>query len=186
MCESKQARAPPVVWSEVMSTSPRRMMSGRDARNARFVWYGLLAVTSGVLILAMLPPILPVPLQAVVREGFAPVCHQLPGRSPHIGGVPVALCDRCSGIYVGLVVGVAGTGWGASLWAPLGAYGRYVLLGALVPMGLDWAGPLLQVWGNGPTSRILTGLLFGGVAASYVTARLLHRKARASGTGGPE
>lgn len=155
-------------------------------RSVRLVWYGLLAITSGVFALAMLPPILPASLQAVVREGFAPVCHQLPGRSLHFRGVPVALCDRCSGIYVGLVVGVAGTGWGANLWATLGSYGRYALLGALVPMGLDWAGPLLHLWGNGPESRILTGLLFGSVAASYVTARLLHRKARASGMGGPE
>ncbi|ABC44300.1 hypothetical protein SRU_2120 [Salinibacter ruber DSM 13855] len=174
---------PILAWLEAMPTSPKCMA---NARSTRLVWYGLLAATSGVLILAMLPPILPAPLQAVVREGFAPVCHQLPGRSPHFGGVPVALCDRCSGIYVGLVVGVLGTGWGTNLWVVLGAYGRYVLLGALVPLGLDWGGPLLQLWGNGPTSRILTGLLFGSVAASYVTARLLHRKARASGTGGPE
>jgi len=61
-----------------------------------------------------------------------------------------------------------------------------VLLGAIVPLGVDWAGPLLYLWDNGPLSRLLTGLLFGGVAASYVTIRLLRRKARASGTGGPE
>lgn len=161
-------------------------MNGANGRSARLVWYGLLAVTSGVFVLAMLPPVLPASLQGVVREGFAPVCHQLPGRSLHVGGVPVALCDRCSGIYAGLVVGVAGTGWGHSLWATLGPYSRYALLGALVPLGLDWMGPLLSLWGNGPVSRALTGLLFGSVAASYVTAQLLHRKARTSGTGGPE
>lgn len=160
-----------------------RTMNGRRTRLA---WYGLLALTSGVFVLAMLPPFLPASLQAVVREGFASVCHQMPGRSPHLGGVPVALCDRCTGIYLGLVGGVAGTGWGHNTWATLGPYGRYVLLGALVPLGLDWIGPLFQLWQNGPVSRVLTGLLFGGVAASYVTARLLHRKARASGTGGPE
>ncbi len=116
-----------------------------NGRNGRLVWYGLLAVTSGVFVLAMLPPVLPASLQGVVREGFAPVCHQL-----------------------------------------LGPYSRYALLGALVPLGLDWMGPLLSLWGNGPVSRALTGLLFGSVAASYVTAQLLHRKARTSGTGGPE
>lgn len=157
-----------------------------DGRNVRLVWYGLLAVTSGVFVLAMLPPLLPVPLRAVVREGFAPVCHQMPARSLHVGAVPVALCDRCTGIYAGLVLGVAGTGWGSNLWGRVRPYARYVLLGAIVPLGVDWAGPLLHLWDNGPLSRLLTGLLFGGVAASYVTIRLLRRKARASGTGGPE
>jgi uncharacterized membrane protein len=145
-----------------------------------------LAITSGVFVLAMLPPFLPVGLGAVVRQGFASVCHQLPGRSPHLGGGAVALCDRCTGIYFGLVLGVAGTGWGHGGWAALGQYDRYVLLGALVPLALDWAGPLLQCWENGPISRALTGLLFGGVAASYVTARLLRRSTRAFRTGGPE
>ncbi|MEF8864515.1 MAG: DUF2085 domain-containing protein [Salinibacter sp.] len=157
-----------------------------NRRRVRLVWYGLLAITSGVLALAMLPPVLSAPLQAVVRDGFAPVCHQMPARSLHVGGVPVALCDRCTGIYVGLVLGVAGTGWGSDLWGMIGAYGRYVFLGAIVPVGLDWAGPLLHLWENGPASRILTGLLFGIVAASYVTIRLLRRKARASGAGGPK
>lgn len=152
----------------------------------RRVWYGLLAITSGVFVLAMLPPFLPAGLGAVVRQGFASVCHQLPGRSPHLGGGAVALCDRCTGIYFGLVLGVAGTGWGHGGWAALGQYGRYVLLGTLVPLALDWAGPLLQCWENGPISRALTGLLFGGVAASYVTARLLRRSTRAFRMGGPE
>ncbi|WP_233993833.1 DUF2085 domain-containing protein [Salinibacter altiplanensis] len=157
-----------------------------NGRSTDLVWYSLLAITGGVFVLAMLPPILPDALQVLVREGFAPVCHQMPGRSVHVGGVPVALCDRCSGIYLGLVVGVVGTGWQRGLWSVLRPYGRYAMLGALVPMGLDWAAPLLRLWDNGPESRILTGLLFGCVAASYVTAQLLRRKARASGTGGPE
>lgn len=157
-----------------------------DGRTTRTVWCGLLALTSGVFILAMLPPFLTGSLQGVVREAFAPVCHQLPSRSLHVGGVPVAICDRCTGIYLGLVLGVAGAGWGANLWAALESYGRYVLLGALVPLGIDWIGPWLQLWQNGPVSRILTGLLFGAVAASYVTTRLLHRKARTVGPGGPE
>jgi uncharacterized membrane protein len=151
----------------------------------RLVWYGLLASTSGLLLLALLPPFLPADIQPVVRRCFASVCHQMPGRSPHIGGVPIAVCDRCSGIYLGLVLGVLATGWGRSLWAALGRHGRYVLLGALVPLGIDWVGPLLGLWSNGPISRALTGLLFGIVAASYVTDHLVRRVARSNVTEGP-
>lgn len=158
-----------------------------EMRRAQLVWYGLLVGTSSVLVFALLPPFLPVEIQPVVRQCFGPVCHQLPGRSPHVGGVPIAICDRCTGIYLGLVIGVALTGWGRrGLWATLGVHGRYLLLGSLVPLGLDWIGPILGLWSNGPVSRALTGLLFGGVAASYVTDRLLRRVARTASVGGPD
>lgn len=153
---------------------------------ARLVWYGLLAGTSGLLLLALLPPFLPTELQGMVRECFAPVCHQMPSRSPHIGGVPIAICDRCSGIYLGLVLGVAVTGWGRSLWTALGQHSRYLLLGSLVPLGVDWIAPVLGLWQNGPISRGLTGLLFGVVTASYVTDQLLRRVARAAAPEGPQ
>lgn len=159
-------------------------MSGRS--RTRLVWYGLLAGTSGVLLVALLPPFLPIEMQGVVRRCFASVCHQMPGRSPHIGGVPIAICDRCSGIYLGLVVGVTVTGCGGSLWAALGRQGRYLLLGSLVPLGIDWIGPVLGLWGNGPVSRTLTGLFFGTVAASYVTDRVLRRVARTAASEGPQ
>ena len=161
-------------------------MFGRS--RTRLVWYGLLVGTSGVLLFALLPPFLPVEMQRVVRRGFASVCHQMPGRSPHIGGGPIAICDRCSGIYLGLVVGASRllSGGGEGLWAVLGRHGRYLLLGSLVPISLDWAGPVLGLWGNGPVSRALTGLLFGTVAASYVTDRLLRRVARTAASEGPQ
>ena len=107
--------------------------------------------------------------------GTPPTCGERPG-----------ICDRCSGIYLGLVVGVAVTGWGRSLGAVLGQHGRCLLLGSLVPIGVDWIGPMLGLWGNGPISRGLTGLLFGVVAASYVTDQLLCRVARTAASEGPQ
>lgn len=143
----------------------------------RLVWYGLLLATSGLLVLALSPPFLPPEVGGVLYRAFAPACHQMPSRSPHIGGLPIAICDRCTGIYAGLVLGVLGTGWGRGLWRRFGPQGRYVLLGALVPLGMDWAAPLMGLWPSVPLSRALTGLLFGGVAASYVTDRLRRRGA---------
>ncbi|MFB6097775.1 MAG: DUF2085 domain-containing protein [Salinibacter sp.] len=154
----------------------RRSVIGR--LRTRFVWIILLAGTSSIFLLALLPPFLPAGIQDVVRRCFAPVCHQLPGRSFHIGSVPIAICDRCSGIYLGLVLGVAITGWRRSVWTALGRHGRYLLLGSLVPLGLDWIAPFLGLWKNGPLSRALTGLLFGSVAAGYVTDRVLRKVAR--------
>ena len=157
-----------------------------DTRRVRLLWCALLVGTSSLFVLALLPPFLPVEMQSVVRQCFASVCHQWPSRSPQIGGVPIALCDRCSGVYLGLVGGVAATGWGRFPWRTLGGHGRYLLLGAVVPLGLNWIGPVLGLWGNGPLSRALTGLLFGGVAASYVANRLLQRVTRTASAQGPE
>jgi len=157
----------------------------RRSRTRR-LWYGLLASTSILLLLAVLPPFLSAEMGVVVRQCFAPVCHQIPGRSPHVGGVPIAICDRCSGIYLGLVLGVTASGWGQGLWAALGQHGRYLLLGSLVPLGVDWMGPVLGLWSNGPISRVLTGLLFGSIAASYVTNRVLQQVARTASLEGPD
>lgn len=155
-------------------------------QRARYIWWGLLAATSGVLILAFLPPVLSAEFQAAVRASFASVCHQIPSRSPHIGGVPIAICDRCTGIYVGLVIGVIGTGWGRGLWQRLGSHGRFLLLGSLIPLGVDWIGPILGVWSNVPISRASTGFVFGSIAASFVTDRLLRKVARTDPVEGSE
>jgi len=136
-------------------------------------WAGMLMATTAILAVAMSTPLLSPPGRALVMHAFSPVCHQIPVRSPFLGGVQLAICDRCLGIYLGLILGVATVWGGHRLWQWAGRYDRYLLLGSLVPMGIDWIGPLLGLWANGPASRVLTGLLFGIVAASFVADRLL-------------
>ncbi|HEX9934586.1 MAG TPA: DUF2085 domain-containing protein, partial [bacterium] len=40
-----------------------------------------------------------------VRFFFGPVCHQIPERSFKILGYPLAVCARCTGVYVGFLLG---------------------------------------------------------------------------------
>jgi uncharacterized membrane protein len=163
------------------------MSASAFRRNRRLSWAGLLAATSAVLAVALSPPVLSPAWRAAVMHAFSPVCHQIPVRSPVLGGVQIAVCDRCTGIYLGLVLGVVTVGGAHRLWREMGRHGRYLLLGSLVPMGVDWVGPILGLWGNGPASRALTGLLFGVVAASFVSDRLLwktgHQKEATMPTG---
>lgn len=144
-------------------------------RNWRLTWAGLLMTTATVLIVALSPPLLSSKWRAAVMHAFSPVCHQIPTRSPILGDVQVAICDRCVGIYLGLVIGVAAAGVMHQLWQAMGRYDRYMLLGSLLTMGVDWIGPILGLWHNGAISRGLTGLMFGVVAASFVADRLLWR-----------
>lgn len=138
----------------------------------------MVAVTLAVPVIALSPPLLSPMGRAVVMSVFDPVCHQISARSPYLGGVQVAVCDRCVGIYVGIVLGVASAGWGRAVWKTVGNHVRYVVLGSLVPLGLDWIGPVLGLWTNIPESRALTGFVFGAVVASFATDRILRTVAR--------
>ena len=37
---------------------------------------------------------------------FSPFCHQISSRSFHLFGVQLAVCARCTGIYLGLLLGI--------------------------------------------------------------------------------
>ncbi len=99
---------------------------------------------------------------------FGKVCHQLPERSLHWLGEPVAVCHRCLGIYVGFAAGLALLPAWRALTRFLLANPRRVAF-FLVPMVLD------VVLGNTPESRLLTGFaaafpvaLFVKVAAAQI------------------
>jgi uncharacterized membrane protein len=128
-----------------------------------------------VLVLAVLPPFVPPGWRPVLMAVFAPACHQIAARSPHIGEVAVAVCDRCIGIYSGVFVGFLLALVLRPLWRRVGDAGRFVLLGALVPLGIDWIGPVLGLWSNTPLSRGATGFVFGVVAASFLAHTLFQR-----------
>jgi len=138
-------------------------------------WSVALGAVGALAVLAVLPPVLGGEPGALVRGAFSTVCHQLPDRTPHLHGAPIALCHRCSGILAGLLAGVT--------LAPLvgsdmlgriarsGQIGWLVLAG--VPTALDWGLGALGLWTNTPASRMLTGVLFGIVAGGVLAANLL-------------
>ena len=147
-------------------------------------WAGIVGGVGFVLALAWLPPVVSPEVRAVLMQAFAPLCHQMPARSPHVDGVALAVCDRCMGIYGGLVLGM---GLAASVrllatWAmptrvsdgTLARSATTVLLGALVPIGVDWLGPMISAWtplagwGNTPLSRALTGALLGAAGGALL------------------
>src|ERR1041384_3751425 len=42
----------------------------------------------------------------LIYGSFSAVCHQLPERSFHLLGFPLAVCARCTGIYLGALTGL--------------------------------------------------------------------------------
>ncbi|MEM1117202.1 MAG: DUF2085 domain-containing protein [Bacteroidota bacterium] len=145
------------------------------ARSVTTGWIVASAAGLGLLALSVVPPILGGSAGHIVHEAFGFVCHQIPERSLHLGGGPVALCHRCLGILMGLVAGLAG----ALALSPRrlrritrSAQGRWLVL-AGIPTTVDWALGALGIWANTPLSRMLTGALFGVVVGVVLAANLL-------------
>jgi len=141
----------------------------------------MLGAVGLLLGLAVLPPFVPPGAQAFIMEGFSSICHQIPGRSPHLYDVSLAVCDRCIGVYSGLAVGVVTVRWFGRVWEHSLRRTRRILIGAAVPTGLDWIGPVLGLWGNTPVSRTLAGLLVGVAVGHFVADRVLSVRAEANG-----
>jgi uncharacterized membrane protein len=101
-----------------------------------------------------------------IYAGFKPACHQIPERSFHIFGAPLAVCARCTGIYAGAVLGLAAVPLLRGLGRPAPRRVWFAL--AAVPVTVDFALGWLGVIHNTALSRSLTGALFGAVTAFYL------------------
>lgn len=139
------------------------------------------ALGAGLLLvgLAALPPFAGAELRASLMQAFAPVCHQMPGRSFAVGGTPLAVCHRCIGLYAGLPLAAISFPWLRRWEGALDRNARWVLVGAALPLAIDWSGLHLGLWVNTAASQVLTGVVFGGAVGLYLTralVRLAHRR----------
>jgi len=139
---------------------------------SRVGWALALAGTLVLLVGAVLPPFVGPGAEHALRVGFQHLCHQLPARSFEVGGVPLAVCHRCVGIYAGLVGGVLSLPAIRNTAAQWIEHDRWVLLAAVLPATLDWGGDVLGLWSNTVGTRVATGLWFG-VLVGVVFARSL-------------
>jgi uncharacterized membrane protein len=65
----------------------------------------MIALAASVwLVLLMASPVGPTSLAAITYTVGSFVCHQLPERSFHLGGVQIPVCARCIGVYGGFAV----------------------------------------------------------------------------------
>jgi uncharacterized membrane protein len=105
---------------------------------------------------------------------FALLCHQKPERTLAIAGVPMLVCSRCAGLYLGAALGAI-----APLSARLLPHGRALVLGAIALAVID---VVTQDAGLHPPwhpSRLATGLLMGWTASAFMMASLARGRARA-------
>jgi uncharacterized membrane protein len=124
------------------------------------VWVLLCVLVVGAPILAAQEYFAP---SAFIYLVFSGLCHQIPERSFVLAGFSLAVCHRCSGIYLGLIAG--------SLIKNPCIYRyrrilRYWIIASIIPLVLDVSLPLAGIAVSTPLSRFLTGLLFGTMISS--------------------
>ena len=87
---------------------------------------------------------------------FSTICHQLPGRSWHLHGEPLAACIRCTSIYVGFLAGLV------VLRTP---NVRWLKLAATITL-MEWL--VAAAVFDSEILRVLSGVLLGATAAPIV------------------
>lgn len=135
-------------------------------------WVVTVFVTVVVLGLVMAPAFVGDGVRHVIMAGFSGVCHQIPLRSPHVNGIQLAVCDRCLGIYTALAA-AAIVFPVLNLRDAVRRKAKYLIVAAVFIPGLDWAGDVAGVWANTPTSRLLTGAVFGSIAGYMLTGAVI-------------
>jgi uncharacterized membrane protein len=110
-------------------------------------------------------------------NGFDLLCHQLPDRSYHISGAPMAVCSRCIGIY-----GAFMAGWfllpflskmKISLKSKIGW-----LIGLIILNLADVTGNFFGMWSNTLDSRLVLGTLLGLLVALLFNDEFFSHKER--------
>jgi uncharacterized membrane protein len=91
----------------------------------------------------------------------------------HVAGTPLAVCDRCIGIYIGAVIGVGVGAWWRLVRGTLQRLHPAWLAVGVLPAVLDWVGPWVGLWTNVPLSRALTGLVLGAMVGLFLMAALM-------------
>ena len=102
---------------------------------------------------------------ALAYAFFFPICHQRPERSFFFWGHPLAVCHRCTGIYLGLFIGSLIKN---DFMHRSPGIRRTWILTAMTPLLLDLILQWIGIWKGTGFVRFSTGLIFGMTAAWLV------------------
>ena len=106
------------------------------------------------------------------------LCHQMPGRSPHLWGAQLPLCWRCTGIALGACALLA---WLLAR-RRLPPLGLSLLLALALPLDVLYS----ALAGGANSRRLVTGLVWGFFAAGaslHLLARLAARRGKPASVG---
>ncbi len=125
---------------------------------------------------------------SILYSLFSPLCHQRADRSFFWVGHHFAACQRCTGIYLGALLGILAfpvfvslsSGWFNQEFRAVTPPRIWLWL-ALALVTADAGGEILGVRQTTPSSRFLTGMVCGIVAAFYLLPPILEIFSRKRG-----
>ncbi len=145
-------------------------------QGGRFGWYYaiyLLALSAWIFMILLAPLAKSKdlePLSRSIYSIFSWVCHQKDERCFHIYGEPLAVCARCTFIYLGVFLA-------SSIYPLLGSPRiprvRYLIIAAL-PLVADAGTQLVGIRESTNLLRATTGLVFGMALAFYIAPEAEH------------
>jgi len=120
-------------------------------------YYGLILAVSVWIGLVFLAPWLraqEIGWNSLLYAFFTSICHQETVRSFHFAGYPLTVCARCTGLYIGFLIGLLVLPHLRTVSCRLAKRPRIILI-FLAPMALDLMFPSL----NTHWTRFITGAL---------------------------
>ena len=133
-------------------------------------WLSVLTVALAVVSLIIAAPLLAAANNGwsiAIYHAFGFLCHQLPERSYFISGHKLAVCSRCSGIYLGATLTLLVYPLVKSLRS-VDPPARKWLFAAAIPLFVDFFLTFVGIWENTHTTRFITGFIFGSAVVFYV------------------
>ncbi|MBU0635662.1 DUF2085 domain-containing protein [Candidatus Micrarchaeota archaeon] len=88
------------------------------------------------------------------------VCHQKPERCFKIKKYTLPLCSRCTGVFMGIVIGLL-TDFLRPLWEINAFFPTIAFMILILPIAADGLGQLWGLWKSNNAGRFITGLLAG-------------------------
>jgi uncharacterized membrane protein len=143
-----------------LETASGRRIPRRSFRLLSILTVAALLVWIGLIVLAPYLVSVDSAWGGFLYAVFSPTCHQLESRCLRLFGYPLAVCARCSGIYLGFLAGsliLAVSRPRSRLVLPP----TRILAAATLPIGLDTLGNLLALWDTPSALRLGLGIAWG-------------------------
>ncbi len=106
-----------------------------------------------------------------LRFAYSPTCHQMPERSLSVAEQPMAVCARCSGLYLGGLIGLlAALPWIQRIRPRLT---RWLFFAAVVPTLIDALLPWIGLPGLSNVPRLVLAVPAGLVAGLFLAAGIV-------------
>lgn len=130
----------------------------------------------GIVLAPVLSSALP-GLSSLLYQVYEPICHQIDGRSLHIGGDKLAVCARCSSIYFAFFTSLLLFPFLRRFETQALPHRAWIVL-ALAPMALDVAFSVVGIHDSSLLTRSLSGAMFGLILPFYLTPVLTEAVAQ--------